>query len=173
MENRRKIEVLPYDENWKIKYKKESTKVKNILMDELISIHHIGSTSILNMSAKPIIDILVVVKDIKKVDTFNNDFKHLGYTPMGEYGIKKRRFFLKGKYNRTHHIHIFEKGNFEINKHLNFRDFLRAHPTYLKRYADLKIELSKKFPYDIEAYCKGKDPLIKKLTEKANKWAKK
>jgi len=116
-------------------YKEESEKIKNILDDIIIDIHHIGSTAIPRIKAKPVIDILVEVKDIEAVDQYNHKMEELGYEMMGEYGIPKRRFFRKGKNNRTHHIHIFQTGNEEIKRHINFKEYLIAHPDRRQEYS--------------------------------------
>ena len=100
-------------------HKEESEKIKNILNDIIIDIHHIGTTAIPGIKAKPVIDILVEVKDIEEVDQYNYKMEELEYEAMGEYGILKRRFFRKGKNNRTHHIHIFQTGNEEIKRRIS------------------------------------------------------
>ena len=90
--DKRRVEVVSYNPNWREMYKEESEKIKNILNDIIIDIHHIGSTAIPGIKAKPVIDILVEVKNIEGVDQYNHKMKELGYEAMGEYGIPKRRF---------------------------------------------------------------------------------
>lgn len=170
MEAKRKVEVLPYQEGWALKYFEEAEQIKAILEKELISIHHIGSTSIIGMSAKPIIDILVEVKEIAKVDDYNKMMESLDYSSKGENGIKGRRYFQKGGMDRTHHIHIYGTGNQEINRHLNFRDFLIENQEQAKAYANLKEKLAIAYPYDIESYIKGKDAFIKTVDLAAQMW---
>ncbi|MGO5065373.1 MULTISPECIES: GrpB family protein [unclassified Clostridium] len=165
------IEVVPHNPEWKIKYQKEADKIYNIMKEEIVKIHHIGSTSIEGIYAKPVIDILVEVKDINNVDNYNEEMKRLGYIAKGEYGIKGRRFFLKGLYHRTHHVHIFEKGDSEIERHINFRDYMREHKEEAKQYEELKKELALEFRYDIDYYCEGKDSFIKEIDKKAKIWA--
>ncbi|ACA55781.1 GrpB family protein [Clostridium botulinum] len=167
------IEVVPHDPKWKIEYKKEAEKIYKIMKDEIVQIHHIGSTAIRGIYAKPIIDILVEVENINNVDNYNEEMKFLGYIPKGEYGIKGRRFFLKGLYDRTHHVHIFEKDDSEIERHINFRDYMIEHKEEAKQYEKLKKELALKFRYDIDSYCIGKDSFIKKIDEKAKLWVNK
>ena len=145
-------------------------KIKNILGDEIINIFHIGSTAIPGIYAKPIIDILIEVNDIEKIDKYNDEFNKLGYVSKGEFGIEGRRFFLKGIYNRTHHLHIFETNNPEIRKHLNFRDYMISHSEMAEQYEKLKMELSIKFRYDNEGYCKGKEEFIRDIDKKAQDW---
>lgn len=162
------IEIVDYDPNWKNLYREEESKIKNIINDILISIHHIGSTSVENLKAKPIIDILVVVDDINKVDSYNDDFADIGYKAMGENGIAKRRFFMKdniddnGTQKRFSHIHIFDINNkFDIERHLAFRDFLRYNKNIAEEYVKIKLEALQNCNNDIELYCNYKDKFIK------------
>lgn len=166
------IEVVEYNSSWKEEFIKESKLIYDVMGNEILKIHHIGSTSIHGIFAKPIIDILIEVKDITNIDMYNNDLNKLGYIAKGEYGIEGRRFFLKGLYNRTHHVHIFETGNSEIERHLNFRDYMIEHPEDANHYGKLKRDLSIKFRYDIEGYCDGKDAFIKAIDKKAYEWSK-
>jgi GrpB-like predicted nucleotidyltransferase (UPF0157 family) len=99
--------VIEYNENLLQMFGEESCKIKRIFGDELIDIHHIGSTSVPGLKAKPIIDIMPIVKDVEVVDTFNEQMIKLGYEPLGEFGKKGRRYFRKGGNNRTHQVHVF------------------------------------------------------------------
>lgn len=166
-----KVEVVKYDKEWPMLYEKEANKIKKILNDELVQIYHIGSTSVENLSAKPIIDIMVVVKDINKVDNYNKNFIALGYEAKGEYGIPGRRYFRKGTEIRTHHVHIFEESNrLDIERHLAVRDYLRSHPDMALEYGELKTKLALNYPNDIELYCDGKDSFVKEMERKALLW---
>ncbi|QOR65358.1 GrpB family protein [Cytobacillus suaedae] len=166
----RKVEVTSYNPTWTKSYQSEAKRIQTIFSPILVNIYHIGSTSIPGLSAKPVIDILVEVSSLEKVDDFNQDMEKLDYEARGENGIPKRRYFQKGGDNRTHHVHIFEKGNTEIERHVTFRDYLRNHPQEADQYGALKEELAEKFPYDIEKYILGKDSLVKELDEKAKQW---
>ena len=163
----REIKVVPYDPEWPNLFKIEADRIAAVLDQQVVAIHHIGSTAIPNISAKPIIDMLVVVQDIEKIDDFNEEMTKQGYRPRGERGIPGRRFFIKGDdANRTHHIHIFQTGNPEIERHLNFRDYMIAHPEEAQAYGRLKEELTQRFPHDIEGYMAGKDGFIKEIEKK-------
>ena len=164
--DKRRVEVVFYNPNWKEMYKEESGKVKNILSDIIIDIHHIGSTAIPGIKAKPVIDILVEVKDIEGVDQYNHKMKELGYEVMGEYGIPKRRFFRKGGDKRTHHIHIFQVDNEEIERHIKFKEYLIAHPDKAREYSRLKEELANKYTYDVENYTNHKSYFIQEIDRK-------
>lgn len=168
-----KVKLVDHRDKWAQMFKDESYLIKGILGDELVDIHHIGSTSVSGLKAKPIIDIMPVVKSIEKVDLFNKQMEQLGYEPMGEFGIKGRRYFRKGTANRTHQIHVFQLDNqLDINRHLAVRDYLRTHPGDAKQYGDLKEDLAKKFPNDILSYGNGKDSFVKELERKALVWYK-
>ncbi|WP_174732130.1 GrpB family protein [Mesobacillus harenae] len=168
----RGIEVYPYNADWFSMFIEESQKLNDIFNNEIVEIHHIGSTSVQGLKAKPIIDIMPVVKDISVVDKFSNKMKDIGYEPKGENGIPERRYFQKGGDNRTHHVHIYVVGSYEIDRHLAFRDYLRIHPDLSKSYGDLKEKLALQFPYDIESYIKGKEQLVREIESKALEWYK-
>ncbi|TXK76125.1 GrpB family protein [Paenibacillus sp. N3.4] len=167
------VMVSEYNDDWKQKFSEESQKITDIFGNELVDIHHIGSTSVPGLKAKPIIDIMPVVKDIKKIDSLNEQMTGLGYECMGELGMKGRRYFRKGGDNRTHQVHVFQRDNNEdITRHMAVRDYLRTHPDEANRYGDLKESLAKRFPRDIEAYMDGKDAFVKELERKALNWYK-
>ena len=166
-----KVEVVDYNKKWPILFQEESQKIKNILNGQLLAIHHIGSTAVENLKAKSIIDIMVVVRDIAKIDNYNKEFESLGYEPKGEFGIVGRRYFRKGLEIRTYQIHIFEESNQEdIVRHLAVRDYLRLHPREAFEYGELKSKLATMYPDNIEAYCEGKDEFVKDLEKKAINW---
>ncbi|MFB6362814.1 GrpB family protein [Paenibacillus elgii] len=165
------ITVVEYDPNWKNAYLKEEHAIKEILQDELVNSFHIGSTSVPDLKAKPIIDILLVVNDINECDTYSAQFEKLGYEVMGEFGIKGRRYFRKGGDHRTHQIHAFQYDNIqEIERHLSFRDYLRLNPGICKEYGELKSKLADKHPTDIDSYGDGKEDFVKKIEKEALKW---
>ena len=162
----RKVEVVPYKEEWVTMFEEESRKIKGVLGKEVINVYHIGSTAIPNIHAKPVIDLMVEVVDINKVDLYNHEMEQLGYEACGENGIPKRRFFRKGGNNRTHHVHIFEQDNPEIARHIAFRDYMIQHPNEAHKYSQLKLSLAKQFPDNIDQYIEGKDSYIKSIDEK-------
>ncbi|UII57908.1 GrpB family protein [Cytobacillus spongiae] len=134
--------------------------------------YHIGSTSVPSVEfAKPIIDILVVVKDIQLVDSYSPRMDEVGYEGKGENGISGRRYFQKGGNTRTHHVHVFETRSSEIQAHLNFKNFLLAHPSEAQAYGRLKQALANTYPHEHEKYQEGKQPFVCELAKKANEWA--
>ncbi len=167
MNIQRIIEVVPYNTDWPNLFSIEKNRIQDALGENCIGIHHIGSTSVPGLAAKPVIDMIPVVRDIMKVDNSNNAMQQLGYEAKGEYGIAFRRYFQKGAEYRTHHAHVFEEGSPEIERHLKFRDWMRSHPSDLDAYAALKQELAKNHPNDIMAYCLGKEAFIADIDNKA------
>ncbi len=166
----RKVEVTPYNAQWVSMFEDEAITLRHILGEQLVALHHIGSTSVPGLEAKPIIDIMPVVKDIKLVDEHNQSMQKIGYEPMGENGIPGRKYFQKGGDNRTHHVHVYPMGSPHIERHLAFRDYLRTHPSVAKKYGELKRKWAQEFPYDIESYIQGKERLVVKIEQQALEW---
>lgn len=167
------IIVTEYDTSWPERFEQEAKIIKRILGENCIEIYHIGSTSVAGLPAKPIIDIMPVVKNLYQVDVLAAEFERAGYEYMGEFGISGRRYLRKGGDERTHHVHIFaEKSREDIERHLFFRDYLREHKEVCNEYARLKKELAEKYPYDNEGYCSGKDSFVKKHEAQAIRWKK-
>ena len=169
----KRVVVVPYDPRWVDAFALASAQVVKQLGENLLAIHHIGSTAIPNIHAKPVIDMLAVVRDITRVDACNPKVEALGYQAMGEFGIEGRRYFRRDDASgiRTHQIHTFEQGSPHIDRHLAFRDFLRAHPMLANHYSDLKRSLAQANPNDIEAYMDGKDGFIKEMEAQALAWS--
>ena len=167
----RRITVVAYDPAWEARYCEEAALVAEILGPELEAIYHIGSTSVQGLWAKPVIDLMPMVRDVARVDAFNGRFEAIGYECMGEFGIGGRRFFRKGGDARSHHVHVFESGNrHDIERHLAVRDYLRTHPEVAEAYGRLKCGLAERFPEDIDGYCDGKDAFVKQMERDALLW---
>jgi len=167
----RKTNIVPWSEEWASLFEKEAKLLHNIFQDNVIDIHHIGSTSIKTIGyAKPIIDILMVVHDISSVDYLNPSMLELGYEAKGENGIPGRRFFQKGGDYRTHHVHVFQEGDKQISFHLDFKMYLLKHPDQAARYKQKKLELAIKFPNEHHRYQEGKQDLVSELADLAKQW---
>ena len=165
------IRVVPYNAAWPALFQEEAGRLRAVLGDNLAALHHIGSTAVPGLAAKPSLDLMPVVYDLEEADRKNSDFEALGYECMGEFGIPGRRYFRKGGDDRTHQIHIFavgDEGN--IRRHLAVRDYLRAHPEEAAAYGRLKMELACRYPEDLENYCLGKEDFVQKLEGRALLW---
>lgn len=167
------IKVVPYQTDWPEKFKQESALIKLQLKAIVQQIHHMGSTSVPGLMAKPVIDILMEVTDLAALDSHSYLMEQLGYEVMGAYGIPGRRYFRKGGYNRTHHVHAFLRGDDNIKRHLAFRDYLIAHPKIAAEYGQLKKEIADRINHDIEDYCVAKVPFIKQHEQLALEWYEK
>jgi GrpB-like predicted nucleotidyltransferase (UPF0157 family) len=141
---------------------------------EFIAAHHIGSTAIPTIVAKPIVDVLLEIQSIARFDLLVESMRGHGYQAMGEYGLPGRRYFRKHTQAgiRSHHVHAYEAGNPEIRRHLAFRDFLLAHPEIAAEYSALKQRLALAHPNDMAAYVDGKDPFIRDVEAKALAWSR-
>ena len=163
------IEIVPYDEAWPSLFMAEAQRLGQILRD-VVAIHHIGSTSVPGLAAKPIIDILLEVNTIGALDAQTQTLSALGYEAKGEFGIAGRRYFAKGGMQRTHQVHAFARGDPNVTRHLAFRDYLRAHPGVASEYADLKRRVAASCQNDIVAYSAGKRAFIQTHEAAALKW---
>jgi len=134
----RTVIVVPYDDKWPEMFEAESLLIKTLLGGVAKDIHHIGSTSVPGLSAKPIIDILLEVSDINELDRYNSAMAHAGYVIRGENGISGRRYFIKGGDQRSHQVHAFASGDIQVLRHLVFRDYLRENTHIAEMYAELK-----------------------------------
>lgn len=132
------LTVVDYDEMWPALFENERTLLQMTLGKVISRIHHIGSTSVPGLSAKPVIDILIEVANLEELDSLNQAMEGVGYTVRGENGILNRRYFTKGGNQRSHHIHAFATGDAQIIKHLAFRDYLIKHNDVAIQYALMK-----------------------------------
>jgi GrpB-like predicted nucleotidyltransferase (UPF0157 family) len=165
------IEVFPSDPAWVQNYHDELTRFSSVLGPNLVAAHHIGSTAVPGLAAKPIIDILLVVRAFDVLDTCNNAMGELGYTAKGENGIPGRRYFQRQQ-GEQHlvHLHAFEEGHPEITQLLNFRDYMIAHPDAAQEYEVLKRKLAAEFRHMPVHYLQGKADFIRIINERAAAW---
>lgn len=163
----RVIEVVPYRPQWPALFEQEAAALRHALGEVAHRIHHIGSTSVPGLAAKPIIDILLEVTSLEALDALNPQMRALGYEPRGEFGIPRRRYFPKGEADRTHQIHAFVTGDEHVVRHLAFREYLRAYPETAKEYGELKKAVALECQNDIERYCDGKDAYVKAVEARA------
>ena len=166
----RQVIVTPYQSSWPEAFQQGKEQLKTIFGDRLLAVHHIGSTSVPGLSAKPILDILAVVDSLDGIEAFDAAMEQIGYEAKGEFGMPGRRYYRKGGDNRTHHIHLYADGNPEIMRHVVFRDYLRQHPEEVEAYSTIKERLAHQYPEDISAYIAGKDSFVKTMEQRALAW---
>ncbi len=139
--------IVPHDPAWASAFASAAVALHAELGPGLVALHHIGSTAVPGLCAKPIIDMLGVVIDFGVLAP--DRLATLGYEGLGAYGIEGRRYFRMSTAAglRTHHLHLYEPGSPQIDRHLVFRDFLRANPDRANAYAEHKTELSHRPDY--------------------------
>ncbi len=159
----RNIVVAPYDTSWPRAFGNECARLMRVF-GHSVEIHHIGSTSVPGLAAKPVIDMLLAANRLADIDAQNDAMVTLGYRVRGELGIGGRRYFSKGGDEaRSHHVHAYERHHPEVLRHLAFRNHLRSHPEAAQRYGKLKQELAETRRLDIEAYMAGKATMIRAI----------
>lgn len=139
---KKKIKIVEYNSEWSKMFVSIAEELQNFLKENCIKIHHVGSTSVPELCAKPVIDVCCVVNDLKKSIPA---LKQAGYEFKGEYNLPMRLFFSKKKpYDR--HIHVVNENSGEIRWQLNFRDYLRNNKQARDLYASTKLNLIKSTP---------------------------
>jgi GrpB-like predicted nucleotidyltransferase (UPF0157 family) len=170
------VVLAPHRAEWVEMAARETAALKAALGDNLIAVHHVGSTSIPNIMAKPIVDLMPFVRDLKVLDAQESAVRDLGYKWHGEFGLEGRRFCTKadpatGK--RIYQLHFFRPDNESAIKMLAFRDYLRTHPMTAKAYEMEKIRAAAAQPGDTTAYNAEKNDWIKRVEQDAMAWAEK
>ena len=165
------IIIVEYDRHWVMLFQQEVTSIEEVLNTNLVTrIDHFGSTAVPNLAAKPIIDLLIGVKSLKRAKEIAvAPLASLGYAYWQNNPDPRRMFFVKGlppNGPRTHHIHMVEPDSV-LWERLLFRDYLRQHPDEANKYARLKRRLARSFTHDREAYTRGKSEYIKSVMDKA------
>jgi GrpB-like predicted nucleotidyltransferase (UPF0157 family) len=162
------VELRTYDSRWQEQFEREKEAIQRVLGAALSEIEHVGSTSILGMSAKPIIDIAATVPDFDCIDEeCVRRFANIGYVYVPHAWFKARRFFRKGPAgDGSHHLHVFEKGNDEYDKMVVFRDFLRRFPSAANEYMELKATIAANAA-NRDIYTDMKGPFVRSILERA------
>jgi GrpB-like predicted nucleotidyltransferase (UPF0157 family) len=161
-------EICEYDVTSPARFQAEKKMIEQRLGDLVEEIHHIGSTSIVGIKAKPEIDLLIIVKSTNQIDTIESVMSTLGYDARGECGIPGRYYFSKNvKGKRTHKAHLCTRSHRLAQELIVFRDYLRDHPKEAKIYESLKIGLAKNGSAVTREYLDGKEGYIRGIIEKS------
>lgn len=168
--DRKIVKLSQFCPEWIKLYKDEEKRLAKAIESLVIDIKHIGSTSILGLCAKPIIDILVGVDSMKTADKTIGEMEKIGYQFKGEAGIPGRYFFIKGSEDKhTHHLHMIVHDSERWENYLLFRECLLNNKTIRDDYCRLKVKLAKKYEHDRELYTESKSDFIQKTLENAKK----
>jgi GrpB-like predicted nucleotidyltransferase (UPF0157 family) len=162
--HREKVKLVPHNPAWAARFLEEKEQLEKFLKDDnLVDIEHIGSTSIPGIAAKPIMGVLVIVKDLTfaakkwKLLLENNGYRFLEKT-------EDHLLFVKGPdHGETAHVYVAQQGSEYVNLALAFRDYLISHPKVARQYDSLKKSLAAKYPDNREQYRHGKNEFIRNI----------
>ncbi|WP_061860146.1 GrpB family protein [Priestia megaterium] len=164
----KQVVIEKYTSSWALSFKEEQKFLRGIMSNKAISIEHIGSTSVKGLGAKPILDIMVGVRNLEEVDDFIEPLSNIGYEHVFHREFPNRRFFRKGLWRAgTHHLHIYKYESEEWNNNILFRDYLRKYTDIRDQYNQLKLKLAQKYTFDRVAYTEAKAPFITDVIQKA------
>jgi len=160
--SKRRIVAVPYDPRWTDLFARERAAIVQACGCHVSAVHHIGSTAVPGLAAKPVIDILAVLREPEDGVLCIAPLKVLGYRFRGANGIDGRYYFTKGN-PRSRHLHMYPADHPEVGRHLRFRDYLRSDPDEAAAYADLKLRLAARFADDLLAYAAAKDEFCARI----------
>ena len=163
--NTSKVEVVPYDVSWTKDFWNIKNEILKVLDKLVLSIEHVGSTSVCGLWAKPIIDIDVVIRDYSVLSNVVKALSSIGYRHEGNLGVEEREAFAyEGKeHHKEHHLYVCPKDSVELRKHVAFIDYLRIHPEAQLEYSQIKQQGAKLYPYDVDRYIEYKAFFIKRI----------
>jgi GrpB-like predicted nucleotidyltransferase (UPF0157 family) len=158
-----RVEIVDHDPSWAARFEAERPQLAEIFDGRAVAIEHIGSTSVPGLCAKPIVDILVGLRELKLSDAEIEAMKALGYEYLAEFGLPGRLYFRKP---RTLHVHVVAHGGEHWRRHLAFRDALRSNPEERRRYDRLKRRLAAE-GHSRDVYSELKTPFIREVEARA------
>lgn len=163
------MEIAPYDEQWPKIFQAEKVLISSKLGGDFLDIQHIGSTAIPRMSAKPIIDIAILIPSLDNTEKYIEHLETIGYQFFKDLSSAERIFFVKGEPPKFH-LSIAQPEKFSYwKRQLLFRDYLRQHHDLALEYEALKKCLIEKYPDGRQQYCDGKNEFVNKILALAEK----
>ena len=160
----KRVVVEKWNPQWKYEYEKIVASLGKDIIYNSIKIEHVGSTSVEGLSAKPVIDLdIVIEKD--KFAIIKELLNKKGYEHEGDLGIEGREAFsYSGKEElMTHHLYVCPKDSKELFKHITFRNFLKNNPDLAAEYSKVKEKAAVLYPDDIDKYIEFKSEIIERI----------
>lgn len=159
------VVVELYNEEWAADFSAVKAELDDALGSLALRIEHVGSTSVIGLSAKPIIDIDVVIRDASLLNDVIEALGKIGYVHEGDLGISGREAFKyeEKDHLRKHHLYVCSEDSSELKRHITFRDYLRTHHEAVREYSRIKEEGAALFPNDMDKYIEHKSPFIEKI----------
>lgn len=167
------IELVEHEPAWVARAAREAERLRGALGSVLVEVHHVGSTAIPSIRAKPIVDLLPVVRSLAEIDAQRAEVEALGYEWWGELGIERRRYCILRDATTGHRVaqlHVFAAGSEQIARHVTFRDYLLAHSEEARAYEAEKLRARAMHPGNVDAYNDAKGPWIRGCDERAAAW---
>ena len=167
------IQIVPYDPSWPLTFLKEARNIRTKFGHLALRVDHVGSTSVPNLAAKPVIDIQVSVVSLEPRAPLQESMRDLGYThfDLGAFDLVYPFFKKPASWPSTHHVHLCSAGSEQERTHLAFRDYLRAHPDVAAEYSALKHQLAVAFDGTTlaseEGYSLAKTEFVSSVLERA------
>ena len=160
------VEVVEYKSTWANEFQSYAKQIRPLLEGLIIGIEHVGSTSVVGLAAKPIIDIDVVISSRVILEQVLQRLAVAGYEHIGNDGIPGREAFAWPS-ERRHHLYVCAVNARNLHNHLIFRDCLREHSEVAAAYGQLKKKLAERYRQDAESYCEAKTGFIQQTIETA------
>lgn len=164
------VRLVRHEPGWARIADQESTRLLGAAGDAILEMHHIGSTSIPGIMAKPIVDLMGVAPSLDELEEARGRIEALGYAWHGEFGLEGRRFCTLSdptSGQRRFHLHCYAIGDHSILRHLAFRDYLRSNAAVARAYEQMKDECAARHPEDSHRYTDCKNSWIKRVEREA------
>ncbi|MEM2929553.1 MAG: GrpB family protein [Thermoproteota archaeon] len=163
------VVIVDYDPQWPLLYEEEKKNILAVIGHKVLAIEHVGSTAVLGLGAKPIIDIMAYVGGASDADECIPLLMRIGYTDVTHQEGNPDWYYCLGKgvHSVGYHLHLVRHGSDFAKKHLIFRDFLRTHPDVAQQYYEMKRKMAARYRFNRVAYTESKTLFIESIVARA------